>query len=134
MYCGNCQFVCDEPAVAPKPREFCKYRVIVLLELCWKAIHVYLRGEPQSVGEHEWAGAIAGYISKKLSTLLVSDFRQVACICTKFSLLLSIVDKRLDHATEDHGLQAVDDTKEGFRWHRSTKRQLGKLQLVQYPC
>ncbi len=30
-------------------------------------------------------------------------------------LHLSMVDKRIDHATEDHGL--VDDTQEGFRRH-----------------
>ncbi len=48
--------------------------------------------------------------------------------CTEFSPLLSIVDKRLDHATEDHGL--VDDTQEGFRRHRSTKNQLGKLHSI----
>jgi hypothetical protein len=31
----------------------------------------------------------------------------------------------MDHATEDYGL--IDDTQEGFRRNRSTKRQLGKL-------
>ncbi len=53
----------------------------------------------------------------------------MACICTKFSVLLAIVDKRLDHATEDHGL-VDDDTQEVFRRHRSTKRQLGKLHSI----
>ena len=96
------------------------------LELYWQAINAYLRGETPSVGEHEWAGAVTGYIPKKLSALLMSEFRPVAC--TKFSLLLSIVDKRLDHATEDHGL--VDDTQEGFRRNRSTKRSLGKLRSI----
>ncbi len=93
-----------------------------LLELYCNAINAYLRGEPPSVGEHEWAGAIAGYIPKKLSALLMSDFRPIGCICTKYSLLLSIVDQRLNHVTEDYGL--VDDTQEGFRRHGSTKRQL----------
>ena len=58
----------------------------------------------------------------------MSEFRPVACICTKFSLLLSIVAERMDHATEDYGL--IDDTKEGFRRNRSTKRQLGKLHSI----
>ncbi len=49
----------------------------------------------------------------------------IGCICTKYSLLLSIVDQRLNHIAEDYGL--MDDTQEGFRRHRSTKRQLGKL-------
>ena len=55
---------------------------------------------------------------------LMSEFRPVACICTKFSLLLSIVTERLDCATEDYGL--LDDTQEGFRRNRNTKRQLGR--------
>ncbi len=56
----------------------------------------------------------------------MSEFRPVACICTNFSLLL----KRLDHGTEDHGL--VYDTQEGFRRNRSTKRSesLGKLSSI----
>ena len=74
---------------------------------------------------HEWTGAVVGYIPKKLSALLMSEFRPVACICTKFSLLLSIVTERLDRAAEDYGL--LDDTQEGFRRNRNTKRQLGKL-------
>ena len=35
---------------------------------------------------------------------------------------------RLNQVTEDYGL--VDDTQEGFRRHRSTKRQLGKLHSI----
>jgi hypothetical protein len=89
-----------------------------LLELYCNAINAYLRGEPPSVGEHEWAGAIAGYIPKKLSALLMSDFRPIGCICTKYSLLLFIVDQRLNDVTEDYGL--VNDKQEGFRRHTST--------------
>jgi hypothetical protein len=74
-----------------------------------------------------WSGCWL-YPPKKLLALLMSDFRPVACICTKFSLLLSTVDQRIDHATEDHGL--VEDTQEGFRLHRSTKHQLGKLHSI----
>ncbi len=71
---------------------------------------------------------IAGYIPKKLLALLMSDFRPIGCICTKYSLLLSIVDQRLNRVTEDYGL--VDDMQEGFRRHRSTKHQLGKLHSI----
>ena len=113
------------PGSDGQPREFSKYGPPAFLELHWKAINAYLQGETPSVCEHEWAGAVAGYIPKKLSALLMSEFRPVACICTKFSLLLSIVAERMDHATEDYGL--IDDTQEGFRRNRSTKRQLGKL-------
>ena len=76
----------------------------------------------------EWAGAVAGYIPKKLSALLMPGFRPVACICTKFSPLLKIVDQRLDRATEDYVLN--DDTQEGFHRGRSTQRQLGKLHSI----
>jgi hypothetical protein len=58
----------------------------------------------------------------------MTEFRPVACICTKFSLLLSIVDGRMDRTTEDYGL--IDDTQEGFRRDRSTQRQLGKLRSI----
>jgi hypothetical protein len=58
----------------------------------------------------------------------MSDFRPIGCICTKYSLLLSIVDQRLNHVTEDYGL--VDDTQEGFRRHKSTKCQLEKLHSI----
>ncbi len=50
---------------------------------------------------------------KKLTALLMPEFRPVACICTKFSLLLKIIDERLDHTTEDYEL--IDDAQEGFR-------------------
>ena len=56
------------------------------------------------------------------------EFRPVACICTKFSLLLKIIDERLDHTTEDYEL--IDDAQEGFRRGRSTQRQLGKLHSI----
>ena len=113
------------PGSDSQPREFCRYGPTAFLELYWKAINAYLRGETPSVCEHEWAVAVAGYILKKLSALLMSEFRLVACICTKFSLFLSIVAERMDHAAEYFGL--VDDTQEGFRRNRSTKPQLGKL-------
>jgi hypothetical protein len=77
---------------------------------------------------HEWLGAVAGYIPKKLSALLMTEFRPIACICTKYSLLLSIVAERTSHAAEDWGL--LDDAQEGFRRNRSTKRQLGKLHSI----
>jgi len=179
FFCVQCQFVCDEPALAsmppcpipkqvldamrkipadslplinraidfetfercalrqPKdkapgsdgqPREFCKYGPTALLELYWTAINAYLRGDTPTVCMHEWVGAIAGYIPKKFSALLMSEFRPIACICTKFSLLLSIIATRLDHVLEDYGL--IDDTQEGFRRNRSTKRQLGKLHSI----
>ena len=84
-----------------------------------------MAGETPSVCAHEWLGAVAGYIPKKRSALLMTDFRPIACICTKYSLLLSIVADRTSHAAEDYNL--LDDAQEGFRRNRNTKRQLGKL-------
>jgi hypothetical protein len=129
--CARRQPSNKSPGEGGDPREFCKHGPTELLELYCNAINAYLRREPPSVGEHEWAGAIAGYIPKKLSALLnvlMSDFRPIGCICTKYSLLLSIVDQSLHHVTEDYGL--VDDKQEGLRRQRSTKRQLGKLHSI----
>ncbi len=82
-----------------------------LLELYCNAINAYLRGEPLSVGEQEWAqaGAVAGYIPTKLSALLMSDFRPIGCICTKYSLLLSIVDLNWSPKTMDFWITRKKD-------------------------
>jgi hypothetical protein len=92
------------------PREFGPQN---LLELLCAALNAYLRGEIPSVCAHEWLGAIAGYIQKKLSALLIPEFRPVASICSKFMISLKIIDILLDHLTEDYGL--IDDAQEGFR-------------------
>ncbi len=110
------------------PREFYKYGPQGLLELLWAALNAYLRGETPSVCAHEWIGAIAGYIPKKLSALLNTEFRPVASISTKFMIFLKIIDIRLDHVTEDYGL--IDDAQEGFRQGSTTKRQLAKLHCM----
>ena len=101
-----------------------------MLELLWAALNAYLRGETPSVCAHasEWIGAIAGYIPKKLSALLISEFRPVASISTKFMIFLKIIDIQLDHVTEDYG--HIDDAQEGFRHGRSTKCQLAKLHCM----
>jgi hypothetical protein len=48
-------------------------------------------------------------------------------VCTKFSLLLKIVDRGLDCATEEYG--RIDNTQEleGFRRGRNIEPQKGKL-------
>ncbi len=80
----------------------------------------YLRGEMPSVCAHEWLGAIAGYIPKALSELLITEFRPVASICSKFMIFLKIIYVWLDHLTEDYGL--INDAQDGFYKGRSTKR------------
>ena len=110
------------------PREFCKYGPLALLELYWKAINAFLKGDAPSVCPSEWTGAVAGQIPKALSALLMTELRPIACICTKSSLFLKILDDRLGRATEDYQLN--DDTQEGFRRNRSTQRQLGKLHSI----
>ena len=116
------------PGEDAQPREFCKYGPTPLRELYWKACNAYMRGEEPSVCPSEWKGAVAGYIPKQLSALKMPEFRPVACLCTKYVLFLSIVDERMNHTTEDYQLN--DDTQEGFRRNRSTKRQLGKLSSI----
>ena len=99
-----------------------------LLELLWAAINAYPRGESPNVCGHEWIGAIACSIPKKLAALMTSDFRPVASICAKFVITLDIINTRFTHATEDY--QLLDDTQEGFRRDRSTHRQLSKLHSI----
>ena len=89
------------------PRELYKYGVPALHVLLWRAINAYLRGETPDVCAHEWLGAIASSIPKQLAALLVTEFRPIACICAKYSILLKILDVRLNHAVEDNGI--IDD-------------------------
>ena len=96
--------------------------------LLWRAINAYLRGETPDVCAHEWLGAIASSIPKQLAALLVTEFRPIACICAKYSILLKILDVRLNHAVEDNGI--IDDAQEAFRPGRSPKRQLAKVHNI----
>jgi hypothetical protein len=107
------------------PREFSKFGPTAYLSLYWAAYNAYLSGAKPSVGAHEWIGTIASPLPKKRGSLKVGDFRGIACICTKLSLFLKIMDMRLDRITEDYGL--IDDAQEGFRRCRNTMRQLSKL-------
>jgi len=110
------------------PRELYKYGVPALHVLLWRAINAYLRGETPDVCAHEWLGAIASSIPKQLAALLVTEFRPIACICAKYSILLKILDVRLNHAVEDNGI--IDDAQEAFRPGRSPKRQLAKVHNI----
>ncbi len=56
------------------------------------------------------------------------EFRLNASICSKYVIFLKIITVRLDYVTEDYGL--LDDAQEGFRYCRSTKRQLSKLHCL----
>jgi hypothetical protein len=85
-----------------QPREFGKYGPTAFLELHWRASNAYMRGEPPTVCPEEWAGAVAGYIPKNISALLMPEFRPIACICTKFVYVLSINAQRLNHSIEDY--------------------------------
>ena len=72
------------------PWELYKYGVHSLQVLFWRAINAYLRGELPSVCVNEGLGAIASSIPKNLAALLVTEFRPIACICAKYSILLNI--------------------------------------------
>ncbi len=111
------QCVCKLPSgkstgVDGTPHDFYKYGPQGMLELLWSVLNAYLQGEISSVCAHEWLAAIAGFIPKKLSALLIIEFRPVASICMKFMLFLQKIDILLDHLTEDYGL--IDDEQEDF--------------------
>ncbi len=53
---------------------------------------------------HEWAETVAGFIPKKLSALIMTEFGRLSASARNFSLFLKIVVERMDHAMEDNGL------------------------------
>jgi hypothetical protein len=117
------------------PRELGKYGPTALVELYWRAGSEYMRGEAPTVCPQEWAGAVVASgmgwssdILKNLSALLMSEFRPIACICTKFVYVLSVQTQRLNRTME--GYKLIDDAQEAFRRGRSTKHQLGKLHSI----
>ena len=74
------------------PRELYKYGALPLRVLLWRAFNTYLSGDIPSVCAHEWLGTIASSIPKQLAALLVTEFRPIACICAKYSILLIVLD------------------------------------------
>ena len=108
------------------PREFYKYGPKLLLELLRSAINAYLEGAQPAEYAHEWEGAMCGLIAKVPTALWMTDQRPIAAECTKFIISTTILNDRLNRAVEDY--QLLDDAQEGFRRHRSTRRQLSKLQ------
>jgi ribonuclease HI len=117
-----------KPGADGVPRELSKYSPRPFIVLYWRAFNAFARGDKPSVCEHEWQGALVTSLAKKLAASLVSDYRPVALLCSKFSLFLKIVEVNLDHATEDYAL--LDEAQEAFRRGRSTKRQLSKLHSI----
>ena len=117
-----------KPGADGVPRELSKYSPRPFIGLYWRAFNAFTRGDKPSVCEHEWQGALVSSLAKKLPALLVTDYRPLALLCSKFSLYLKIMDVNLDHATEDYGL--LDEAQEAFRRGRSTKRQLSKLHSI----
>ena len=73
----------------------------------------------------EWSGIIVGYLPKKRGALKIGDFRPVACICTKFILLLKIIDKSLDQAIDDWGV--LDEAQESLYRCSNISRVLRNL-------
>ena len=110
------------------PREFYKYGPKLLLELLRLAINEYLGGAQPTEYAHEWEGAICGLIAKVPTALWMTDQRPIAGECTKFIISTTILNDRLNRAVEDY--QLLDDAQKGFRRHRSTRRQLSKLQSL----
>jgi hypothetical protein len=89
---------------------------LILLERLWAAINAYLRGDgggQPTICAHEWIGAIAAHIPKKLAALISTEFRPVASNCSKSIITLDIINQRFTQTAEDYELQ--DDAQEGFR-------------------
>jgi hypothetical protein len=107
------------------PREYYKYGPTVLLEILRSALNAYLAGQEPTVGAEEWVGGIVTNIPKEQSAIAVTDYRPVVRLCTKLIIRDGICNDRIKQVTEDK--QLVDDVQEGFRRHRSAKRQLSKI-------
>ena len=104
------------------PREFYKYGPMILLERLRSAINAYTRGERPLEYSYEWDGAIVSLVPKVPTAFFMTDERPIACLCSKYIIATSIYNDLLTRAVED--FQLLDDAQEGFRRHRSTKRQL----------
>jgi len=107
------------------PREYYKYGPKLLLELLRSAFNAYLAGVQPAEYAHEWEGAICGLIAKTPTALWMSEQRPIAGECTKFLIFTTVLTCSLNRVVEDY--QLLDDAQEGFRRHRSTRRQLSKL-------
>ena len=99
------------------------------LYLCCSGEHLTPTSEMRfRLSAHEWLGAIASSIPKQQAALLVTEFRPIACICAKYSILLKTLDVRLNHTIEENCI--IDDAQEAFRPGRSTIRQLTKIHSI----
>jgi ribonuclease HI len=115
------------------PREFYKYGPMILLEHLRSAINAYTKGRRPSEFAHEWEGSIVSLIPKTPAAIMMTDERPIACECSKYIIATTIYNDRLSRVMED--FQLLDDAQEGFRRHRSTKRQVSKLQgLLAQQC
>ena len=99
---------------------------MILLEHLRSAINAYTKGHRPSEFAQEWEGSIVSLIPKIPAALMMTDERPIACECSKCIIATTIYNDRLSRVMED--FQLLDDAREGFRRHRSTKRQVSKLQ------
>jgi hypothetical protein len=99
---------------------------MVFLERLRSAINAYTKGHRPLHFAHEWEGSIVSLIPKVPAALLMTDERPIACEYSKYIIATTIYNDRLSGVMED--FQLLDDVQEGFRRHRSTKRQVSKLQ------
>ena len=72
-------------------------------------------------GNTEVGRGTVSLLLKIPSAHAVTEHRPVTKLCTKLILLDNITNKRLMNTIEDR--QLIDDVQEGFRRHRSAKRQ-----------
>ena len=110
------------------PYEYYKHGPPELLELLRAAINAYLRGDTPSVDSSDWSGGLVTLADKIAAAVKMGDRRPLSNLCTKYKVTTSIVNKRATKVFEDHNI--LDEAQEGFRRHRSTKRQLSKLHSI----
>ena len=104
------------------------YAPRALLELLLAAINAFLLGMQPSVGQGDWTGGLVTRVDKVAAAVAMKDRRPLANLCTKYKIATTIISKRFSRALEDYAI--LDEAQEGCRRHRSTKRQLSKLQCI----
>ena len=110
------------------PREFYKYAPQQLLMLLLSAINAFIEGQDPTVHPEEWLGALVTLLPKLLGSIRITDYRPIGKPCSKFVVFSKAVDHNFRRALEDYKI--VAEEQEGFRAHRSTKRQITKLQCL----
>jgi len=116
------------PGTDGVPYEYYIYAPRALLEFLLAAINAFLLGKQPSVGQGDWTGGLVTLVDKVAAAVAMKNRRPLANLCTKYKIATTIISKRFKRTLEDYAI--LDEAQEGCRRHRSTKRQLSKLQCI----